>query len=71
MRQGFIIALGYGVGRQASDAVLLWLWCRPAARALIIHLACGLVYVVDVALRKKKKKFKKNYHGGVSIVAQW
>ena len=38
---------------------MLWLWCRPAAVALIQLLAWGLSYAVGVALKKKKKKKKK------------
>ena len=43
-----------GVGRRhASDPVLLWLWCRPAAVALI-PLAWELPYATSVALKSKK-----------------
>ena len=54
-----------GVGcRRSSDPALLWLWCRPAAVALIRPLAWEPPYAVDVALKtqkdqKKKKKKKK------------
>ena len=37
-----------------SDLVLLWLWYRPAAAALIPPLAWELPYAVGVALEKKK-----------------
>ena len=35
---------------------LAWLWCRPAATALIRLLAWELPYAVGVALKSKKKK---------------
>ena len=45
-----------GVGcRQASDPVLLWLWCRLAATALIQPLAWELPYAADEALKGQKK----------------
>ena len=43
-----------GVGRRCrSDLVLLWLWRRPAAVALIWSLAWELLYAVVAALKKK------------------
>ena len=36
-----------------GDAVLLWLWCRLAAVALIHPLAWELPYATDVALKRK------------------
>ena len=36
--------------------MLLWLWCRPAAGALIRPLAWKPPYSVGVALKAKKKK---------------
>ena len=45
--------------RGSSKPVLLWLWCRPAATALIRFLAWELPYAVSVALKKEKKKDKK------------
>ena len=49
-----------GVGQRCSlDLVLLWLWCRPAATALIRSLAWETPYAVGVALEKKRKKKKK------------
>ena len=47
------------VGRSRSlDPMLLWLWRRPAAIALIRSLAWELLYAMGVALKifKKKKK---------------
>ena len=46
-----------GVGRRrGSDPALLWLWCRPAATALIRLLAWKLPCAVDAALELQKKK---------------
>ena len=54
------VAMSCGVGgRRSSDLVLLWLWCRPAAVALIQPLAWELTYAVGVALKTKKMKTKK------------
>ena len=51
------IAVTCGVGRRCgSDPALLWLWCRPAAVALIQPLAWELPYAVGSALKRKKKK---------------
>ena len=44
-----------GVGRRhGSDLVLLWLWCRLAAVALIRPLAWGPPHAVSVALKKER-----------------
>ena len=56
--------MGCGVGcRYGSDPVLLWLWCRLAATALIGPLAWEPPYAAEVDLgkakRQKKKKKKK------------
>ena len=49
-----------GVGhRRGSDAELLWLWCKPAAVALIQLLAWKLPCATSVVLKRKKKKKKK------------
>ena len=45
--------------RCGLDPTLLWLWCRPAAVALIPPVAWELPYAADVALKSKKKKKKK------------
>ena len=43
-----------GIGRRrSSDLALLWLWCRPAAAALIGPLAWEPPYAVGAALKKK------------------
>ena len=48
-----------GVGRRhGSDLALLWLWCRPAAVALIEPLAWDPPYATDAALKSRKKKKK-------------
>ena len=39
-----------------SDPALLWLWCRPAAVALIRPLAWELPHASGVALKRPKKK---------------
>ena len=63
-----------GVGhRRSSDPALLWLWCRPAATALIQPLAWEPPYATGVAqeiatttttitttTKKTKKKKKRN-----------
>ena len=38
--------------------MVLWLWCRPAAAALIRPLAWDLPHAVGAALKDKKKKDK-------------
>ena len=51
------VAVSCGVGRrQGSDLVLLWLWCRPAAAALIGPLAWKPPYASGMALKKAKNK---------------
>ena len=46
-----------GVGRRrSSDPALLWLWCRPAATALIGPLAWEPPYVAGAAQEMAKKK---------------
>ena len=45
--------------RGSLDPMLLWLWCRPADTALIQPLASELPYVMGVALKRPKKKKKK------------
>ena len=48
-----------GVGhRCSSDPVLLWLWCRPKATALIRPLAWELPYAAGAVLKSRKKKKK-------------
>ena len=45
-----------GITQWLKDPVLLWLWCRLAAAALIRPLTWELPYAAQVALKKKKKK---------------
>ena len=46
-----------GVGRRCgTDLALLWLWCRPAAVALIQPLAWELLYATGAALKRKTKR---------------
>jgi len=46
-----------GVGHRCSlDPLLLWLWHRLAATALIRPLVWELPYAASVALKKSKKK---------------
>ena len=46
------------VWRCNSDPALLWLWCRPAATALIRTLAWKPPYAASEALKRQKKKKK-------------
>ena len=46
-------------GRRGSDPVLLWLWRRPAATALIRLLAWEPPFAVGAGLEKAKRQ-KKN-----------
>ena len=45
--------------RRGSDPTLLWLWCRPAATALIRPLAWEPPYAAGMALEKTKTKQNK------------
>ena len=49
-----------GLAQWLEDLALLWLWCRPAAVALIGPLAWEFPYAAGVALKKKKKERKKS-----------
>ena len=67
MGEGSGIAVSCGVGRRhGSDPVLLWLWHRPVATALIRPLAWEPPYAVGAALEKAERK-KKLW---ISVVAQ-
>ena len=60
--QGTSVDMSCVVGhRFGLDPMLLWLWCRSAAVALIGPLAWELPYTMRAALKKAKirKKFKK------------
>ena len=52
------VAMSCGVGWRC-DSDPEWLWCRPAAIALIQSLAWELPSAVGAALKKKKKKKAK------------
>ena len=67
-----------GVGcRHGLDPVLLWLWRRPAATALIRPLAWEPPCATEAAQRNGKKTKKKNLTrnhevaGSVPALAQW
>ena len=67
--KGSGVALSCGVGhRRGSDPVLLWLWCRPAAVALILPLAWKFPYAVGMDLPKKGQK---NLIYILSILSKW
>ena len=54
------MAVSCGVGRRrSSDPVLLWLWCRPVAAALIGPLAWEPPYAEGADLEKAKKLKEK------------
>ena len=54
--KGSGVAVSCDVGcRLGWDPALLWLWCRPAATALIHPLAWEPPYAVGVALRRQKR----------------
>ena len=51
--------MSYGVAHRCGlDLVLLWLWHRPAATALIPSLAWEPPYASGVALNRQKTKKK-------------
>ena len=57
-----------GVGRRGGlDPILLWLWRRPAAIALIRPLAWEPPYATGVALEKAKRQKKKNEKGRIAV----
>ena len=61
--------------RCGSDPELLWLWCRPAATALIGPLAWKPPYAMGAALKgqktKKKEKRKNHPHGAAILRMGW
>ena len=48
-----------GRAQWVNDPVLLWLWCRPAAAALIHPTARKLPCAADVALKEKTRRLLK------------
>ena len=58
--KGSGIAMSCGEGcRRGWDPTLLWLWCKPAAVALIRPLVWEPPYAMGVVLEKTKKTKKK------------
>ena len=55
-----VMGLSPGLTQWVKDPVLLWLWHRLAAVALIGNLAWEPHYAAGVAIKRKKKKKKKN-----------
>ena len=52
-----------GLVQWVKDPVLLWLWCRPAAAALIPSLAWEFLHAAaGSALKSKKKKRRRLPH---------
>ena len=50
-----------GVGHRCGlDLALLWLWCRPAATALMRPLAWEPPYAMGAALEKAKRQKQTN-----------
>ena len=67
MGWGSGVAVSCDVGRKCgSDPTLLWLWCRPAAVALIQPLAWESPYAAGGALKGKKKKTKTKTESNVN-----
>ena len=64
-----------GVGcRCVLDLMLLWLWCRPAAKAPIQSLAWELPYASGVDVKRKEKKktnlyFNANFKRNETIIS--
>ena len=52
-----------GPTQWVKDLAMLWLWGRPAAPDLIRPLAQEPLYVTGAALKRQKKKKKKNTKG--------
>ena len=50
-----------GLAQWVKDPALLWLWCRPAATALIRPVAWEPPYAVGAALKRTKDKKRKNF----------
>ena len=48
-----------GLAQWVKDPALLWPWCRLPARAPVRPLAWKLPYAVDAALKRPKKRKKK------------
>ena len=50
-----------GLNQWVKDLVLLWLWRRPVATALIRPLAWELLCTMGAALKRQKNKTKQNF----------
>ena len=50
-----------GLTQWVKDLVLLWLWLRLAATALIQPLAREVPYATGAALKRKRKKKNQRY----------
>ena len=70
--RGSGVAVSCGIGhKDGSDPMLLWLWCRPAAVALIQPLAWEPPHAVGVALKRKKdEKKRKKLFSSLSLEIQ-
>ena len=54
------MAASCSVGHRCGwDPELLWLWCRPAAAALIRPVAQELPYAMDTVVKKERKQNKE------------
>ena len=51
--------VGHGCG---WDAMLLWLWCRPAAIAPIEPLAWEPPYAVGIALKRERERERERMY---------
>ena len=70
--------MSYGVGHRCGlDMMLLWLWHKPAAAALIRPVAWEPPYATGAALKSTHTKkptqtwFVRTENLGSSLVAQW
>ena len=52
------VGLTPGLAQWVKHMALLWLWCRPAARAPVQPLAWELPHAMGVALKRQKAKTK-------------
>ena len=57
-----------GLAHWVKDLALLWLWYRPASTAQIGSLAWEPPYAAGVALKRQKKKEKKNFAFVLSLI---
>ena len=51
--------------------MLLWLWCKLAAVALIQHLAWELPYAAGATLKKKRRKKEKGKKRAKTFVEEF